>query len=479
MKGKAFEMMRALRQWELDEVETWLKRRLRRGHKCLALYRLLRADYPDYPEETEWKRRAFPKIYSRREAYHDKRMRALLSEFSKYMEGFFIDFHMQNDPYARRMTYLREMRRRHSDRLLVEGARAVLREVDESPERGLDYYRRKIELEEIVTTEFRQEVTELPQYLDQITDLIERYHVLHRIDHHRALIEVGIFNQTPPPPLPDFYRTWIDRHAEELPVHRYAFADISDRESVTTSEELNAKLEQLKEILPQLSRSEKLEYVFALQNQATRAGRFIGQNMPYNQVNWNIRELLIDDFLWEEAGNARGDTFRNTINIALNINKIEWAEQFLEQNIERLSGDTRIEAEFYCRAQIALWKKDYETALAATPTINIKVHGREKTLIRVMLTRIYFALIIEGKDYFDSMDNHLNAFEKMVWRNYRERPTFRRRYLTMIQTVRKMVRHVNRSGKVLSVRQELIKMVESQPPFPAKYWFAKILKELR
>ena len=478
MKGKAFEMMRALRHWELDEVQRWFKSTLPRDNKCLPLLRLFCKDHPDYYDEAKWKQRAFKKLFSRTEPYQDKKMRVLLSNFCRHMEEFYTEFHLRNDPYARKMVYLREMRRRHSDRLMVETAKAIHKQQEEAAERGLHYYRRKIELEEIMGMEHRQNVAKLPAHLHRMTESIERYHLLHRVTHQRALLDLAQFSKkhAEVKPLGDFYSERVASQADADGLLEYALADVENRAGNLTVRELEEKFTLLKKILPLLSQTERLEYVFALNNQSNRAKRITEKYDEYKEVAWKIRQLLTIDRLWEEAGAAKPQVFRNNIDIALSSDKLEWAEKFLHKNINRLSGSDRVETEFYCRAQIAFWKKDYEAALAATPTINIKLYEKDKTLIRLVLTRIYFALITEGKDYYDLLDNHLNAFEKMIWRNYRERTAYRRRYLTMIQTTRKMVKYISRNGGIKGIEEELIYLIESQPPFPTKHWFMQILR---
>ncbi len=151
---------------------------------------------------------------------------------------------------------------------------------------------------------------------------------------------------------------------------------------------------------------------------------------------------LKNEYLIQEDGFLSRFTYNNIISTALQIDQIDWAEQFIEDWTPRLEKRFRERMYSFNMAKIAYARKDYDAAIPFLQRSNY--HDLLLNLgARTLLLKIYHEL---GE--YDLLHSHLDAFNSYIRRkkglgyhrkNYRNLIKYTNRLLALNLGDRKMV----------------------------------------
>lgn len=203
----------------------------------------------------------------------------------------------------------------------------------------------------------------------------------------------------------------------------------------------------------------------------------LGINLCIRKINRNrsafLREALelyrrgIEAGILVEDGRLSRFTYNNVIGIALRLQELGWAEQFLHQYRPLLESEQQ-EATFSLNAaRLAFTRRDYGRALTHLQGADYK--DRINNLVaKTLQLKIYFEL-----REFDLLESHLKAMQSFLRRN-RRLGYHRQNYGNIARFTRRLLalRPGDKAG-----RKALQQAIESAEPLTEKGWLMEKLEE--
>ncbi|MEM9835553.1 MAG: hypothetical protein AAF828_03570 [Bacteroidota bacterium] len=180
----------------------------------------------------------------------------------------------------------------------------------------------------------------------------------------------------------------------------------------------------------------------------------------YYAESLELYQLGIHKKVLYERGQLGIFTFNNIIAIAIRQGEMEWAANFLEQNVRRLPAAYRPELESLNRARLAFKQKDYDATLGYLRTADYRdfIHHMSA---RVMQLKIYFE-----RDNFNLLTSHIRATKSLI-RRKRNLSYHQTNYLNVFMLAEKLLR-LPPGNK--AVKEQLREKIKTTEPCTEKEW---------
>jgi len=140
------------------------------------------------------------------------------------------------------------------------------------------------------------------------------------------------------------------------------------------------------------------------------------------QEQFDVHNLIIEKGLYKKFENSFFDDmlFKNIVKVALQLNKIEWTEKFIEENIDKLSPDDKPNSYNLNMARLLFYKNKFADALSNLNEIKNVKHIHYKTETKMLSLMINYELendseavsIIDNYKHFLSNDALLTENRK-------------------------------------------------------------------
>lgn len=115
-------------------------------------------------------------------------------------------------------------------------------------------------------------------------------------------------------------------------------------------------------------------------------------NDKFLNERFEIHNVIISKGLYKKFEHSSFDDmlFKNIVIVGLQLNKIEWTESFINENINKLHPDDKDNAFNLNMARLLFYKKNYEGALEHLNFIKNIKHVHYKTEIKILTLMIYY-----------------------------------------------------------------------------------------
>lgn len=153
-------------------------------------------------------------------------------------------------------------------------------------------------------------------------------------------------------------------------------------------------------------------------------------------------------------------TFNNILGVALRLEEIDWAENFLEQNARRLPAQKREEVESLSRARLSFLRKDFDQTLHHLRTADYQDFIHHLTA-RVLQLKIYFA-----RDDYNLLTSHIRSTKSLIKRR-KNLGYHQRNYLNIFTLAEKIIK-LPPSDR--AAQQGLRVAIEATEPCTEKAW---------
>ncbi len=173
----------------------------------------------------------------------------------------------------------------------------------------------------------------------------------------------------------------------------------------------------------------------------------------------------LDKSLLSENGILSLFTYKNILNLGLNLKEFDWVENYLSEYKQHLNPKERENHFTYCQAVFYFNKPDYDRVLELIQVVNFenKLHQLDA---RRMLLRIYYE-----RNEINALESLLDSFQTYIRRHknigYQEK-----NYLNLIRFIRKFLKQ-NISNK--SIRKKLIEDIENTKALAERQWLIQLL----
>ncbi|MBN8583938.1 MAG: hypothetical protein J0M37_02495 [Ignavibacteria bacterium] len=131
---------------------------------------------------------------------------------------------------------------------------------------------------------------------------------------------------------------------------------------------------------------------------------------------------------------------------AVKLRKFEWTENFLKENISRVSADSKLFCENYISAEILYAQKNYGEALKKLAVISTDF-PYHKQMMRNLTAKIYFDL-----NYFDETESVINSSLKFLKGDFGQQEDVKKdmklflKYLGLLLKIKQQLKEKNKAG---------------------------------
>ncbi|MBK9332667.1 MAG: hypothetical protein IPM96_09785 [Ignavibacteria bacterium] len=155
----------------------------------------------------------------------------------------------------------------------------------------------------------------------------------------------------------------------------------------------------------------------------------------FRKEAFNIRKKIYDENLNIFSGKhyLKNGDFRTAFIEALNLNEIQWAEDFFEKYIVNLQPEYREDITNYCKAGLSYRKGNYDDALMYSNRVNIK-QITYKLDLKNLVSKIYFET-----ESTENLISLLNAYYQLINNSNSQNRNFLSRHLNFIKYLRQLL----------------------------------------
>ena len=392
--------------------------------------------------------------------YDDQQLRLLLSYLFKSLEQFLASREFELDPFLEKRLLLQAYRRRklprHFTHAFRQEQKQLARQPLRHPEYHLAHYSLELEHYQMESAEGRTRELNLQELEEQLTYAFLAmklrqgcFALAHQAvfnTHYHLALEEELLELASRPP-------YTEAPAVAVYYHGYLALRHPEEEELFTP--FREKLMEALAVFPQ----EELRDLFLL-----------GINLCIRKINRNrsafLREALelyrrgIEAGILVEDGRLSRFTYNNVIGIALRLQELNWAEQFLHQYRPLLEPEQQ-EATFSLNAaRLAFARKAYGPALTHLQRADYK------DLINNLVAKTLQLKIYCELNEFDLLESHLKTMQAFLRRN-RRLGYHQQNYGNIVRFTRRLI--VLRPGD-LTARQALLTEIELAEPLTEKGW---------
>lgn len=163
--------------------------------------------------------------------------------------------------------------------------------------------------------------------------------------------------------------------------------------------------------------------------------------------------------------------FVNLFNIAITLNELKWAEEFLGKHIDKISPELRDDVYFYGMAQLFFEKGKYEKSLEMINKVRFSfMHFKQ--FVRALTLKIYYEL-----NYFEEAFSLIDSYSHFIASNKKINPMAKNKNLNFLSLTKELLKLKSESGfkmKSVNIRER----IESKTVILNKQWLLAKAKEL-
>ncbi len=484
LKTNFIDVIRSFSKEEIKKFADFADSPYHNSSKSVArLAELVKKYYPDFENRNFTKEKIFAKVFSSG-AYNDQVMRNLMSDALQLCYDFLAAEWLSNDSTVKTRFLLHELRTRNLDALYDRNLKAAYKSIQKDHSLDMMYFENLYKLEGEV---FLNEITHNRQ--ESVYPVVVRQGELLTYDYVSKLIN----------------------HIIDMKVNE-SYYNIKDNNSFT--KELFAGLD-MESILKKIKISSEKEYSVLLifyyralvslngkeedyskykelylnntslfnrstnYNLITTLETFCVDNIKINSAKYRAelneihrKSIELNVLKLYEDGSLHLLKFWNIFINSVEINQIDWAEEFAERYYAELEPEIKEGAINFARAIILYKRKNYEKALEMLNKTKLS-QFLFKLSIKTFYLRIYFE-----KGDFQSAGFALDSYKQFLYKNKTISDAYRNVYLNFAAIYNDLLRTA--SGEKNSGKSELTSKIEAMSPnVYNKHWLLEMIGNLK
>lgn len=217
------------------------------------------------------------------------------------------------------------------------------------------------------------------------------------------------------PELAIYYYSFLTLYEEEHVAHYYKLRELLDRHGT------------------EMLRQEAIEIIDSALHYCT--GRFNRGHSEFYQEYFDLIVFALDKDIFSQNSEFAPWRYNNIVGVALRLDKLDWAEQFVENFKHLLPPDTRQNTYGFNLARVYRFQKQYAKVITLLRDVEYEDIGYN-LISKMMLTITYFEL-----EEFDALNPFLDAFNQFLKRSEKKIPEQRRTgYQNLLYYVRLLMR---------------------------------------
>ncbi len=442
-KSKLVKILKTLPPEDFKRFNKMLRSPLYTSNPSLPLlYSLLRKHYPEFNSSRLVKEKVFKKLFPDL-PYSDIKLRNLMREMTKLLEDFLIHLELQRNSLQRDQLLSRIYGQRKLHRFFEKSIYQLQHQLNESPYRDATYFRQSFELKHNLLSNFPipdlNQKSALFRETEEDLDQLYAYHKLWFECEGRnfnALYAGG-------------RREELEKQKQKLKVEAKSplyqlYSDIiqlQETKKDTLFEQIkNQFFEQIQHIRPP-SREE----IFGWLNNYL-VGKMKEDDQHYNQLTLDFYKTSLQHGILSQESNLINSFYLNILTCSAKAKDFEWAQQFMLEYDQYLTGGTRGDIKNLGLAYLYFHQQRFSKAVDLLADYHF-VHPLYALSARIHHLRCCFELFLTDSTYYDLLIAQSQAFERLVRRHQMISKAKVAAYLNFAQFIRKLAA-VRLKGKI-------------------------------
>lgn len=443
--SKLLKLLKLLNKEECRRFKKMLQSPFFTANKHLVkIYDYLIKGYPEFASPKLDKALVFAHLFPKIK-YNDNKLRMLLREFTRQLEDFLIIKEVRENEEARKKQLVHIYGQRNQMELFKKGTFQLLEEMEAMPIKDKNHFFEQQQLiQELV---YHPATSELKERYSLQLDMMENLEIHYWtnkvwlscnllsiqkfLEVEYAIKDLAISAEKLPkkyfekhPPL-DTYIKSFQFLKSPSPSHYFEFK----------SAYLN-NLNKMKESDQRDLFSYALNYSILQHNQ----GNFLFSKESFEWLKFGLNNQFLI-----ESNRIDDSIFTNTCLLALRLDAINWADQFIKTYEIYLDKSNKKDTIKLCEAYILFYEKKYLHLITFLKNYKFK-HFKDILRIKSLLLRSYFELFLEKNSYFNIFLSYSYSYEKFIRRDEMSSKIVIETYINLIDTTRKIAKLI-KEGK--------------------------------
>ena len=483
LKTNFIDVIRSFSKEEMKNFSDFADSPYHNSSKAVSRFiELVKKYYPDFDNRNFTKEKIFSRVFSS-DSYNDQVMRNLMSDALQLCYDFFVSESIRLDGNPRMRYILNELRKRNLDTLYDKNLKAAYKLVQKEHSLDYSYFENLYKLEGEV---FLNEITHNRQ--EKVHPVVVRQGELLTYDYVSKLINHIIdvkVNER-------YYNisgsdTFTQKLFEELNME-----PILDKLKSTSPKEHSALLIFYYRAMLSLNRKEadyrKFKKLFldntalfnrsTVYNLITTLETFCIDNIKSEPLKYRLelneihrKSIELDVLKLSKTGPLNMLKYWNIFINSVEIDQIEWAEEFAEKHHGELDPEIREGAISFARAIVLYKRKDYEKALEVLSRTKLS-----QFLFRLSIKTFYLRIYFEKGDY-QSAGFALDSYKQFLYKNKSVSDSYRTLYLNFAAMYYELLKM--RSGEKKPDANELKSRIDALTPnLHSRQWLLEMAEQL-
>ncbi len=414
------EYFKELSEEELIELEKFVYSPYFTTQKNIVrLFEYLKKIYPDISNDDFSKKNISLNIY-REAKVNDIKIRKLLSEFSLFMEKFFIQREVEEDEIRNRLLLLRSLRKRGFKKRYKTNYRMTLKSLDKLFSKDEEYYINRINLiDELINYKFGDIREEFDKVKQDKSDTLDFYFSFAKLHTFNEMYRSGELNNKNNHYIKKYYPEILNFVEENIEVIYKKHPNLYIIYCVIKMFE-NMDDRYLKQLIKYLDlkgrrfKKNKLSYYYHYISQYYIQKINMGQ-IQYRPKVFEIYRIMKQENLFLKDNTLSHLEYNNVCNISLALKKFDWNEEFIEEYRKYLDPVFAKDAYNLAKAKLHFYKKDYDNIFQYLNNVDFKdptFYSHSKFL----LGRIYFDMknITGAKYIVDNLKQYIRISKSLI-----------------------------------------------------------------
>ncbi len=472
LKSKTLSLLRSFSAWERRHLWEYIKspffnKNEKLIHFCEHIYQYA----PEFEHEELKMEALFPHFFPG-EKYNHQKLRYLMSDFTKLLEGYLAYQKWQQDDIGKELYLLEACAELKATKVFEEKNRKLKQKLEKSFSHSHNGYADRLRYLEL---SYRESVklgikTADSWEVGDVVDALDELFLVNKLRYSCELVNQSKVRNRPF----DFFLTseLVEKMETEEEMggalgklYFHALKMLQSTEGHVYYDEFKRQLTALESEVEDRELSDL--YICALNYCIQQSNKGEGK---FHQELYEVYKILIEKkLLLDDHGRLPLQHYKNMVTVGTRVQEFEWTQHFIENYRQYLPKEEEENAYTYNMAWLQTEQGNYRQvkrllAFVEFPNIFYQLGSR------LMLIRTYYEL-----EDFEDLSYLLNSFRMFLRRNREITDNRRTSYLNLIRILIHMLRY-RQGGK--TTLEELKDLLKSYPDVAAYTWLEEKIAEL-
>ncbi len=475
-KSKLVTLLKTLNKKELNELGLFLESKFHlKDGTALSIYTHLKKYYPEFKASRIEKQRIANLLSKKGKKITVQQLKQPMFKLTRAIEDFMLWKTIQNSSHDRDMLMLKTFQQRNLNKFFLKKVEEVKDDLEHNQEDDSNYYLNSFLLNQIIYRHSRmQKLATTTDSLKTQADSLDLFYCSTRLREQVILLNRGLIVKEEQVDLA--FVDEIQKHLKKdnaiskvpiLRIYNFFINCLSDDKYYEKKEYQSIKQLIFDNIFSFPKREQRniiiLLHQYALKLYNREEEGFLEEQFIICKFGVEHKILYEDNFIMPFI-------FFNLIQVACELNKTDWASQFIENNINLVAPDFKDNIKLVSKAHLSCSKGDYEDTLIYLRDVDYKKNYYFDLIIKTLTIRCYYEL-----EEHDVLQSYLDSFYAFVRRHTQMSPYIKERLQNYLQFVNKLLKFPYHSK---FNKTDLIESLSNEENIYFRTWLNQKVSEL-